>query len=93
MQSPISAGTRKVTVKINSTSRLASLSRSMSRKITPETSARGAACPRCDSTGWVCEDHSVDFQCKLDIAQNRNRGHRLKRKRAAAREEPPLGNA
>jgi hypothetical protein len=35
-----------------------SLSQSMSRKITRETLREGPEYSRCDSTGWVCENHS-----------------------------------
>ena len=30
----------------------------MFRKLTPETPRQGPQCSRCDSTGWVGEDHS-----------------------------------
>jgi hypothetical protein len=30
----------------------------MSGKLSPETPREGPECPRCDHTGWVCEDHS-----------------------------------
>src|ERR1700730_13077562 len=30
----------------------------MSRKMTSQTPRKGRRCSRCDSTGWVCEDHS-----------------------------------
>jgi hypothetical protein len=30
----------------------------MSGKLSPETPREGPECPRCASTGWVCENHS-----------------------------------